>query len=506
MQLRDWRLILLWENRWRILAAGLIAATAALLVSLSMPKTYMAESRVAFTRIVGVNGGVTGGFLLTKAELLLNEELAERVGAKMSPPLDARGVLRRLSVAPVRNSNVLAIQAVDSDPARAAALSTEVAREYVRASREKRRARLERSLQRLETPLAASRSRLATLVALSSREPSNTAAAMDLAVALKTYYLLQGQYDRLNRERQLDQLEVVVSALGQLDDKPVSPQPIRSAFAGLAVGLLAAGALVFVAHRLRANVWSLPEIQERLDAPVLAAIPEAPGEEGSHDSASRSVERDRDAAYEALAMKLSGLCPSETRGPILVTSPSTEDSSDIALKVARSMASSERRVLLVSPGGGASSASECARLAQTTTGDADVRRAGGVEAGLVKIPGSSLFVFDPDEEPPRALDELNSEAFASVFPALSDSFDAVILDCPALVSSPVPLAQARQACSTLVVIEADLSKRDEVAEAGRLLAAVASANPVLCITRIPTSGAMRYRLDRRFLSSAKRES
>lgn len=180
---------------------------------------------------------------------------------------------------------------------------------------------------------------------------------------------------------------------------------------------------------------------------------------------------------------------------ILVTAPGDEDFSVVAAEVASSLASTGQRVVLVSCGGHGRPVSTELLGPSSSLGLSDVLAGFELKSAIVQRDRSSLFVLAPGTRPATSLATLSSPRMLSLVATLSRWADIVVLDSPGPLNSPGTLSLMPTAGCVLLVIEADISTRESLADASRLVRSAPSLIAAMCITKIPRDArASRYEL------------
>src|ERR1700737_4307593 len=134
--IRYWRVIRRWA--WLIILCPLVAAVAAGLISLQLPKIYEAQG-VLYVRTAlllpaslgGVAPATSDQVLRSYADLMVLHPQLEQVIAEESLPTDPVSLSKRITVTPRPNTLLLDVAVRDTDPGRAARTANRLANDFV---------------------------------------------------------------------------------------------------------------------------------------------------------------------------------------------------------------------------------------------------------------------------------------------------------------------------------------------------------------------------------------
>lgn len=265
-----------------------------------------------------------------------------------------------------------------------------------------------------------------------------------------------------NQGRPDDVIAVDVVSGPSLAASPVSPDLTRLVGLGLLAGLAAGALLAVVRDLLDVTVRSAGTAAEVLGAPTLAVVDDDPEGRGRAESV-RQLRTN-------LAFLRAAHDPIRGAEVVVVTSAlGGEGKTTTALDLARSLAESGERVLLVEadlrrptlapalglpPGPG---------LSDVLAGRADVAAAthrSGVD-GLVVLPAGTV--------PPNPAELLGSRRMADVVASVRTSVDTVLLDSPPLLPVTDAALASTLADGVLVVVAWGRTRQGEVREAVGML-------------------------------------
>lgn len=166
MELKDY-LHVIRVRKWIIIAAVLVVTATAVLVSLRTPKVYQGDASILVTE--KDTGAALAGAVLnelsaqperglqTQVQLMQLRPLAERVIRKLNLRTKPDELMKRVTVSPVGQTNLITLSVTDSNPQRAAATANAFATSYVEWSRDIKRANITSALTEVENRLTEAR-------------------------------------------------------------------------------------------------------------------------------------------------------------------------------------------------------------------------------------------------------------------------------------------------------------------------------------------------------------
>jgi polysaccharide biosynthesis transport protein len=326
------------KHRVVAIAAVTLVPLAAFLFSLFQAPAYQATAEVLLSggnipaNLSGVpdptGDQLTERYVQTQAGLARSPEVVERtLQASKRDVLSVDALLASSSVTAKTNSDFLEFSVESSDPAAAARLATEYARQFTRY-------RLELDT----TPTRRAREQLQRRIQLLRRNGETDTALFSNLLGkeqeLATFEALQTSKTYLVRE-----------ARGAIQ---VRPRTRRNTALALNLGLLLALASVAIAHALDTRVWTVRELEAKLGLPLLSRVsPSAAGVNGS--LVTRTAPSHAEAeAYRLLRANLDFVNRERDARVIMMTSADEgEAKSMIAANLAITYAREGKRVILV---------------------------------------------------------------------------------------------------------------------------------------------------------------
>lgn len=461
---------------------------AAVWLSSRQVPLYQASADVLLTRpnVVSALTGISDPSLYyqpdrvaqTHAQIARVPEVAERV-LKAADVTDRTpgAFLGASSVAPDLNSDLLTFSVVDRDPALAAKLATEYARQFTIYRNELDTGALVRARKEVEA-------RIADLEASGERNSPLYASLVDKEQQLLTIEALQASA-----------AYVVRDAAGAFQTQP---RPFRNGVLGLMLGLVLGIGLAFLREALDTRVRSTDEL-ERLGLPLLARLPEPPRRLRSKDRLAMIAEPSgvQAEAFRMLKTNLEFVNLERGARMIMVTSAvEAEGKSTTVANLAVALARSGVRVVLADldlrrpflarffglegrPGltqvalGHVELEEALAQVAVTagngrpTTSNDGANGQGQVEGLLKVLPSGPI--------PPDVGEFVGTETLASILAQLRERADMVLLDAPPLLHVGDAMALSAQVDGLIVTARLNVLRRPMLKELQRILDACPAA-------------------------------
>ena len=276
LQLSDY-IAVLRRRRWLVLGIALICSLLGVAYGFRQVATYQTEA-VVLIRPTKVDLGRTSlrpdqlVNLLTEREVILSEATAADVAEKTG--VHGRDLTKDLSIIVVEGTQVVEIQYVDTDPARAQAVTQGFAEAYLEQRAAVAEADVARKVADIRARRDAAEQELATVNAEIGRSDPNSPA---FATAQSRRDLLISEIQQVQTELanvlalSTDPGEILTPA--QLPQNPSSPSPFMAVAVALGAGLLLGVPIAFMRDRLDGRIRTVTDLEGRLGFPVLAALP-----------------------------------------------------------------------------------------------------------------------------------------------------------------------------------------------------------------------------------------
>jgi polysaccharide biosynthesis transport protein len=288
---------------------------------------------------------------------------------------------------------------------------------------------------------------------------------------------------------------VTVTQPAQLPRDPVSPQtPIYlalGALLGLAVGVGGAVLRHTQDHRIRSDAAA----RASAGAPVLGMIAEHPDQAMfpvvAGDPLSAAAE-----GYRGLRANLRALSAEHDMRSLVVSSAvRAEGKTEVVANLGVALAQAGERVVVVDANLRSPRLGEVLEV-QSSIGLTDVLQLRWpIELALHKHETAPLEVLTSGSPSTNPSELLDSEAFDELLQALTNSFDLVILDTPALLSVADAAVLARRGSGVVLVARAASTKGDQLKAARRAMRAVEGRMLGVVLNRVRERDFLLYRDD-----------
>ena len=324
------------RRRWIVVQAVVLTTLATFFFSLRQERLYQATAEVLLMNR-SLDDSADRGILAQSPERIAQTAAdVARVPRVAARALAAVGVkdrtpgelLRRSSVTPRANSNLLEFNVIDHFPELAVRLASAYAREFTIYDR----------LIATQALVRARRDVEAKIRQLERSGESNT----DL------YRTLLEKAEELRTAETLQTANVVVRPADAA--AKIQPRPVRNAILGFSLGVLLGLGLAFLREALDTRVRSAEEIGDRLGLPLLARLPQPPTKLRNENKLSMLVEPDgvHAEAFRVLRTNLEFANLERGAQIIMVTSAlEAEGKSTTVANLAVALARGGRRVVAV---------------------------------------------------------------------------------------------------------------------------------------------------------------
>jgi succinoglycan biosynthesis transport protein ExoP len=486
---------------WLLIVSALLAAAAAYLVSVNLPKVY--EGKV--TLIVGQSTQATNPDLnqllasqrlsQTYAELATTGPLIEKVIQKNGLAVTVDDFKERITADAPRDSILIHLAVEDSDPVRAATLANSLAREMIAASpaiagRDSQVQKfIDEDLASIQLQIEATQDEIQRLSAVQSRSASDEQRLQALQGRIVTLRQTYATMLSFSSNSGANLLTVVDPA--SPPSQPASPRILLNTLIAAIVGLLGALGFVFLLEHLDDTVKSSEDVEELTGLSTLGMIERMRGG------------KERAEIYR-LATLMSHL------GPVAEAYRSLRTSIDFAAVDA------PVRTLLVT-----TAANLGVVFAQagrrTIVLDADFRKPGvhrifdlPNDRGLSDLLRSDatsledvtqateqehLLVITTGPLPPNPAELLGSHRMRTILSRISGSASLVIIDSPPLQAVTDAVLLSSFTDGTLLVVDAARTHRNAVRSGREALAQAGARVLGVALNRLKERSGGTYRYD-----------
>jgi capsular exopolysaccharide synthesis family protein len=436
------------RSRWLIGIIVVSLAVTVLVISLLLPKTYRATSKLVLDQtpqtLTSSDAQSTQRSLATFKVLLTTRELLGAV-AKNGPRGETVDSLRdKVSASVDQDANVINISATDDTARGAAAIANGVAATFLARERRTQQGQVNRQRVVLEKRIAQLQKSLT---------PLNQATVGSQIAA----------FQQLLTELALNGNSASTLQLAERAEAPSassSPKPIRNAAFAAFAGLFIAALVVLARAQLRPRVSGSRELSRLLELPVMVEVPFIRRRFGHSPNTLSAVEYE---AYQTLQASLRMQLPPDSQRTVLVTSAlHGEGKTEVTAALGLVLAQAGQRTWLVSADMRWPRLHELFDVAQTP-GFAEVLASGrqgeGVMAGARKGArenGGRLHVLASGHRPPDPAQLLAGDALDGFFDDIRESeYDYVLLDGPPLLGLVDSQVLAQRVDGVIVVCRPD---------------------------------------------------
>jgi capsular exopolysaccharide synthesis family protein len=418
------------RRNWLLLVVCfLVVPGAALAYSLAQTPEYTASASLLFTE------KDTSQFdperaAATNLELVALDQVAARTAdALPDTGLSVSDVSDSVSVSPAGESDLVKVEATDRDPALAATIANEFARQFIAFRRDANRAKLIRAQNLVEA-------RLNELTPSQRTGPEGDALEdrqRDLAV---------------NATLQTGEAQLVQPATEP--GSPSTPKTTRNVALGILLGLLLGISLALLRDQFDRRLKTVDEAEATFGLPVLATIPQS-HEIEDPEKAEAKPSGEEAEAFRMLRANLQYFSVDQELKSILVTSPAPADGKTMVVwNLALTEARAGKRILVIEAD------LRRPRLAERL-GLSGERGLGLVLAGSLTPKEAIQTVQDVDllpagPLPPNPAELIDSRRMEQLLEWSEREYDRVIVDTPpaAVVADALPLI--RRVDRMLVVV------------------------------------------------------
>jgi capsular exopolysaccharide synthesis family protein len=441
------------RSKW-LIALIVVALTAAVLViSLLLPKTYRATSKIALVQppdsLASSDAPSTQRGLNTVAVRLTTRD-ARRAAVKNGLEGETVDSLRdKLHATVDQDANVINVIATDDTARGAAEIANGVAGTFLARQRRQERRQLARTRAVLNKQLADLQ---ASLTPLNQAEVGSEITTVRQRLTDLTLSEANGG----------STLELAERA--QAPTSASSPRPIRNALFALFASLFIAALVVLARAQLRPRVSGARELSRLLDLPVMVEVPFVRRRFGHSPNTLSAIEYE---AYQTLQASLRMQLPPDGQRTVLVTSAlHGEGKTEVTAALGLVLAQSGQRTWLVSADMRWPRLHELFDVAQTP-GLAEVLASGrqgeNAVAELVgarkkgsRDNGGRLHVLASGQRPPDPAQLLAGGALDGFFDEIKESdYDYVLLDGPPLLGLVDSQVLAQRVDGVIVVCRPD---------------------------------------------------
>jgi succinoglycan biosynthesis transport protein ExoP len=462
-------------RKFEVAVVAVAALAAALFFSFRSTPIYEGRAKVLVRPVQNVTSTSISipqaPNLDTERELILSQTVAQRVRRDLKLAVSAGSLLNHVTVAVVADTEVLIIGYHDPDRDAAAGLANGFAEAYVDF-------RTSHALDQFQAAAGAVQVRINGLqddiTDLNHRIDATSDPTLKDSLRSQRDNLV-GQLGAL--QQKMADLQAAGTTLGgaaevvqraEVPTTPTSPKKVRDGILGVLAGLILGVGFAFLRERLDDRIKSRVELERRMGAPVIAAVPRVPGWRRSEDAQlimRRDPKNPVSEAYRTLGTNIQYMASRENLRVIMVTSSmGGEGKSTTSSNLAVVLAQAGKRVILVSADLRRPRIHNFFGL-RNDVGLSHVLSDGATLTQVARDPGiPNLRVitggFIPHD--PAAL--LGSQRAARFIESLRDAADFVLIDTPPVLAVADASILAPLVDGTMFVLDAEHSSRSAMVQ------------------------------------------
>jgi capsular exopolysaccharide synthesis family protein len=473
----------LWRYKWIVAACAIIASLLALGISSKLTPIYSATATI---RVASAPGGASDYTYVQSLTALINtyveiatsetslNEIVNRLGLQKQP---------KVQVAVVPETELIKINASDPDPALARDIANTLANLLVDQSMQLYGGNvptaskiLEGQLQQAKVDLdnavseydSALRGALSTAATNASGTPIPNLDLETLAnlvsVRQQIYGDLLQKYETARTNELVSTNAITIIDPAYLPDKPSSPRVPLNAALGLLAGLAMGVILAFLFEGMDDTLRGIEDVQAMTTLPILCKVPELKRRLFSKTKVgfSRDGHLLPPPAFDQLRARLILSNDKPTSATFLITSPEPgAGKSTIAANLAVSLSQGGNRVVLVDMDFRRPRQHSIFNLPNEKGLSNCITGEIPLDATLQATTHPDLRIITAGSSPNVPSEWMTPEKIDSLLKTLSEVFDYVLIDAPALLSVAEPMMLASQAGAVILVVARRNTERQD---------------------------------------------
>lgn len=419
----------------------------------------------------------------TYAQIIMQPATLEATLARLGQAGAAPTWPLAVTAEPIRETQLIRLRVEGPSPATAMQAADAVAQTFIEANRTRQTARFAASKANLEQQMADLEAQIQQGEAVSAGPEVISRLRQSLSALTASYETV-----RLAEAQASDNVMVVQPA--RASSQPLRPRPLFNAIAAAIVGLAMALGAALLLEMLDDRLNSAERVAAAVDLPVLAAV----GRSSNLNPTELAItQAPHSAAAEAYRMLRANLRFASLDRPLrtlsVVSAEPGEGKTTTAANLAVALAHAGQRVILV---------------------DADLRRprlhtvfglsnnlglttallpdGGSLAAHLQATAAPGLRLLTSGPQPPNPAELVGSERMAALLADMQQQADVVILDTPPVLAVADAALLAHASDATLLVVDAQNTRRRAVQAAVALLATAGAQVAGVVLNRLPLNG------------------
>jgi len=482
------------KRKWWIIGSVLLVTAAALLYSYFVQDTlYQAASWVVIKEkpiessvieeTISELSTQPERSLQTQVELLKTKEMAKKVVEVLQLDMSPSGLMSKISVEPLGNTNIIEIKATDHYPE----LARDIANQYALVYQDWRRSENVKEISKARAEvwevLQSTKDEAIDLSREIESRFGNQTIPEELKVEQQIAYNYYVDLQRIYRELSISEdlmsggLEVIVDE--DVPTSPVNPRPVRNGVLALFLGAILGVGLAFLVDYLDDSIESRDEVQRLYDSPVLGEIPRYRElEDEQRRSALVMVSEPKSPiseSFRALRTNIQYVNYERQLKVIMVTSAGpSAGKTFVVSNLAVSLAEAGHRVILVCCDMRRPSIHELFRLGNTEGLSTVLVGKKTLEECLKNSGKRNLQILTSGPLPPNPSELIGSRRMNELLARAKSLADFVLIDTPPVLAVSDAAVLAPRSDGVMVVCGMGIAKRDDARKAHDLLLQVKS--------------------------------
>ena len=475
MELRKYA-ALVWRWLWLIILGTVLAAGAAYVTSKRTVPVYSAGTLLMISpskaQVMDTLSYQPMGDRLaaTYTQMLTGRPVLEAVIGNLGLPTTAGALASNVSVATIRDTQLIRVAVEDTNPERAAAIANEIPKVFIAQNSQLQtgryadsKASLQRQIDETQASITALEDRIKAAEA--AQTPDQGALdrdRRDLQALQSGYASLSSSFEdlRLEEAKQLDTLLVTEDAVPPI--RPVRPKTAQNTLLAAIVGAMLALSAAYLIEYLDDVLKNPDQVKAALGLNVLGAVPVVAGEGADKPAMLAGDHSPVTEAYRVLRTNLQFAAVGRPLRLLQLSSPSpSEGKSVTSANLAVALAQAGKRVILVDCDLHRPRVHHLMALPNNSgLTSALIDQGSDPLAVLRETPVPGLQVLTSGPLPPNPAEILGSARMLEVLAALGAAADIVILDSPPVLAMSDAVILASQVDGVLLVLDAMATRRE----------------------------------------------